>query len=127
MSDHRFSLDAKLTIYGQSFEWHPWLNWNPNGDQAVDQRIIDWFADCYAKARAKWDAENPPASAPVCPGFQWIGQSFEHCDGCGEPYWEHEYDQRIKRDKGPFDDDLWDYVPISAESKTKVKARYVTT
>lgn len=55
MSDHRFSLDAKLTIYGQTFEWNPWLNWVADGDSGVDQRIIDWFANCYAKARSGYD------------------------------------------------------------------------
>ena len=66
---------------------------------------------------------SPPERKP-CKGFQWVGQSFEHCDGCGEPYWEHTHDQQINRDKGPFDEDPWLYVPISNESKAKVKARY---
>jgi len=60
-----------------------------------------------------------------CKGFRWIGQSWKHCESCGEPYWEHTYDERIKPNAGPFDEkDCWEYVLISEEVKAKVKARY---
>lgn len=26
-----------------------------------------------------------------CQIFQWIGQRFDTCDGCGRPYWKHMY------------------------------------
>jgi hypothetical protein len=26
---------------------------------------------------------------PVCVGFKWMGQSFEHCEGCGRDISEH--------------------------------------
>lgn len=39
-------------------------------------------------------ALGPPEPAPepqsACEGFQWIGQSWEHCNGCSRPAWEHE-------------------------------------
>lgn len=57
MSDHRFGLKIWFSIYGKEFEWEPSLNWN-QADGDVDGRIIDWFAECYAEARADWDAEN---------------------------------------------------------------------
>jgi len=61
----------------------------------------------------------------TCKGFQYVGQSMEHCDGCGQPYWEHAYYQQPKPGTGLFDEgDHWDYVPITEESKAKVKARY---
>lgn len=62
--------------------------------------------------------------SPSCKGFQWIGQSLEHCDRCGQPYWEHTHNEEFNRDKGPFDEDCWIYVPISDESKARVKARF---
>jgi hypothetical protein len=37
-----------------------------------------------------------------CLIFQWIGQSFESCDGCGKPYWEHLYDPAYGGSKGEF-------------------------
>ena len=40
---------------------------------------------------------NPRA----CAGFQWIGQSFAHCDNCGKPYWDHSHEDRLGRG-GPF-------------------------
>lgn len=65
-------------------------------------------------------------TVPVrCKGFQWIGQEWTSCDGCGQPYWEHDYDQRIDRNKGPFDDDPWIYEPISEESKVRAKTHYL--
>jgi hypothetical protein len=26
-----------------------------------------------------------------CRVFAWIGQSFESCENCGKPYWDHKY------------------------------------
>lgn len=57
MSDHRFQLKIQFSIYGMNFEWEPDLNWN-NHTGGVDDRIIDWFTDCYAKARAEFETEN---------------------------------------------------------------------
>lgn len=59
----------------------------------------------------------------TCPGFQWVGQSFQYCDGCGEPYWDHQYDCQIDRDSGPFGT-RWKRKLISKESKARVKARW---
>lgn len=33
-----------------------------------------------------------PGHVDRCVIFQWIGQSFSYCDGCGRPRWEHLYD-----------------------------------
>jgi hypothetical protein len=57
MSDHRFHLKIEFSIYGMNFEWNPDLNWN-NHTGGVDDRIIEWFADCYAQARTAWDHQN---------------------------------------------------------------------
>lgn len=44
---------------------------------------------------------DPPARVNgECFGFAWIGQAFDCCDVCGEPFWEHRYDATIRRD-GP--------------------------
>lgn len=44
------------------------------------------------------DGEDEPApkAAEPCPGFQWIGQPFTSCDGCGKPAWEHEGELRLR-------------------------------
>ena len=60
----------------------------------------------------------------ACKGFAWVGQSFAHCEQCGEPYWEHQYDKQIKRGSGPFDDDSWHYVLITDELKAAVRAKW---
>lgn len=37
--------------------------------------------------------------AMVCFGFRWIGQHFQHCDNCGEPYWEHTHYETMRGDR----------------------------
>jgi hypothetical protein len=32
-----------------------------------------------------------PGRSQGCAVFQWVGQSFEHCDACGRPEREHLY------------------------------------
>lgn len=54
MSDHRFEIDVKFSIYGEDFEWDASLNWATNGEE-IDPRITEWFANCYAKARGGYD------------------------------------------------------------------------
>jgi len=34
-------------------------------------------------------------SGATCLAFHWIGQSFAHCDRCGQPYWEHSHDSHF--------------------------------
>lgn len=67
---------------------------------------------------------DPPAPKPECRGFQWVGQSFAHCDGCGQPYWEHTHDTRMRDGAGPFDEDPFDYVLITDEQKAACKAKW---
>lgn len=72
------------------------------------------------------DSANCEAVARGCKGFRWIGQSWDCCDGCGKPYWEHAYNQEFNRNMDPFgNEDCWLYVPISEESKARMKARYM--
>jgi hypothetical protein len=67
--------------------------------------------------------KRPPAPEPPCKGFQWIGQSWKHCDGCGQPRWEHDFDEQLKKGSGPFDSE-WEYVPISDERKAAMRAKW---
>lgn len=30
-----------------------------------------------------------------CVKFWWIGQGFDTCDNCAEPYWEHRYEAAV--------------------------------
>jgi hypothetical protein len=60
MSEHRCILKIEFSIYGMKFEWDTSINYCPNAEY-VDQRITDWFAECYAKARAEYDAANAAA------------------------------------------------------------------
>lgn len=53
----------------------------------------------------------------MCPGFAWIGQSWEHCDNCSQAAWDHDGMQHLKPDAGPFDcyADEWETRPWSDE------------
>lgn len=51
-------------------------------------------------------ADEEPAETPeavVCEGFQWIGQSFAHCERCGQPAWDHAGEEVAVEGAGPFD------------------------
>lgn len=52
-----------------------------------------------------------------CAGFAWVGQSFAHCDICGEPYWEHEYDRQFVNGGDA-------QVVIPADVAARVKAKW---
>ena len=54
MTDHKASVKIDFTIYGEHFSTDMWINWVPDDDY-VDKRVLDWFADRYWEARAKWD------------------------------------------------------------------------
>lgn len=49
----------------------------------------------------------------ACEAFEWVGQSFKYCDGCGGPYWEHTHEWRHSGK-----------VPISAEDAQRVKEKW---
>lgn len=60
-------------------------------------------------------------SPETCRGFVWVGQSFAYCDGCGHPYWEHDFIQVLSGN--PFTGTV-ERTPISADAKAAVKARW---
>lgn len=70
-----------------------------------------------------WMRVAPPVKA-ACRGFAWVGQSFKYCEDCGQPYWEHTHDKQVNREKGPFDEGPWLYVPITDEQKASVRAKW---
>ncbi|MFV8317139.1 hypothetical protein [Mycobacterium sp. 23] len=64
MSDHRFEIDVKFSIYGQDFDWYASLNWNNPG--GLDTRIEEWFLNCYAKARSGYNTLVEMQRAEEC-------------------------------------------------------------
>lgn len=52
-----------------------------------------------------------------CPGFAWIGQPFNWCDNCSEPYWEHRYDMILRNGR-------WFRKLISKELAAAVRQRW---
>lgn len=38
------------------------------------------------------EAEPPANGSRRCEIFHWIGQTFESCENCGRPFWDHLYE-----------------------------------
>ena len=53
MSDHKFYLKAKFSIYGKDFDCDMWCNWDAF-DGGIDSRIQEFFADSFEKAHAQY-------------------------------------------------------------------------
>lgn len=62
----------------------------------------------------EYEPTEPP---PQCEAFAWIGQSFRHCDNCGEPYWEHTHEHGVGSQFGTL-------VPITPEGASRVKSKW---
>jgi hypothetical protein len=70
----------------------------------------------------------------TCYIFKWVGQSFESCDECGKPYWNHLFrpafggskgDYRIKKYSKRFKCWVWTPVyPITAEEREATKIKW---
>lgn len=50
--------------------------------------------------------ESRSESGMACQGYQWLGQSFAHCDRCGQPYWHHTHEERLR-------DGCWVLEPVN--------------
>lgn len=59
----------------------------------------------------------------ACEGFMWIGQSYEHCDGCSRPAWEHE-GMLGNRSDSPFEDGMPKVTPWEG-LMAEVRAKYL--
>jgi hypothetical protein len=84
------------------------------------------LAEYFRTLRKARDVASP-SQPKTCKGFQWVGQSFKYCNECGLPFWEHEYDSKLKDGAGPFDDEPFEYVPITDEQRAACKARWENT
>ena len=57
MSDSRFHLKVTFEVYGKEFKWEPSLNWSAEPGEC-DERIAQWFADCYDTAYAEFQTKQ---------------------------------------------------------------------
>jgi len=65
ISDRKIYLEVKFEVYGKVFEWKPCLNWSAEEGEC-DERIMCWFADCYDKAYADYQAAQFMADTERC-------------------------------------------------------------
>jgi hypothetical protein len=93
------------------------------GDYKAERLALDRLAVMERDACSGGDGDRCRRATTDPHGFRWVGQSFASCDGCGQPYWEHDYDERPGPGSGPFDA-RWVYVPITDEQKAAAKARW---
>jgi hypothetical protein len=80
------------------------------------------------------ECEPSRSGDKTCYIFAWIGQSFEFCDTCGRPYWDHLYDPAYGGTKGTFRikayvsyNDKWEWRrvnPIPSKDREQVKKKW---
>lgn len=80
------------------------------------------------------ECEPSRSGDKTCYIFAWIGQSFESCDDCGKPYWEHLFDPVYGGSKGTYRvkaytayNDKWHWKPvnpISPDSREKTRRKW---
>lgn len=61
--------------------------------------------------------ENRGDEMNTCEAFSWVGQSFKHCDDCGQPYWDHTHVHGVGSEFGQR-------VPITPEEAERVKQKW---
>lgn len=54
MGDHRAEIKIEFTIHGKTYKQEWWINWWAN-DDGVDQRIVDWLANCWEDAYMRYN------------------------------------------------------------------------
>ena len=54
MGDHRADIKITMTAHGKKYEKEWWINWSPN-DDGCDQRVVDWFCECWEDAYNRYD------------------------------------------------------------------------
>jgi len=55
MGDHRCTIKIEFSIYGRTYKQKWNINYFDDGD-GIDRRIVDWFAECWNDAHARWQA-----------------------------------------------------------------------
>lgn len=55
MGDFRAEIKIKMELMGKKYE-HVWdqINYSDNGD-GIDQRVVDWFAECWKDTQRRYD------------------------------------------------------------------------
>lgn len=56
MGDHRADIKITMSAHGKTYKQEWWINWSPN-DDGCDQRIVDWFRECWEDAYRRAEAE----------------------------------------------------------------------
>lgn len=56
MSDSKASVKISFSIYGKDFKQEWWINWQDSDGRGMDERVAQWFEECYHKAYAAYQA-----------------------------------------------------------------------
>jgi hypothetical protein len=80
------------------------------------------------------ECEPSRSGDTTCYIFHWIGQSFEFCDMCGKPYWEHLFDPAYGGKPGLYRikhyvkyKDAWEWrrvYPITPKSREQTRYKW---
>lgn len=56
MGDHRADIKLEMTAHGKTYKHEMYINYFDNGS-GCDDRIIEWFAQSWADAMSRYDAQ----------------------------------------------------------------------
>ena len=111
--------DGGIACIGYKGEW--FFTRKPS----IVVRLRNWFVSVYNRQLDGYTDSLPDVVPSTdCRGFRWIGQSFAQCDGCGRPYWEHTHETRPKPGAGAFDDEPFEYVPITDLQRESCRSKW---
>lgn len=55
MGDHRMSIKIQAEFHGKKKSTDMWINWWPESESGIDQRIVDFFKELEAEGMAVFD------------------------------------------------------------------------
>ena len=65
MGDHRASIKAEFSMYGETKKCDMWINWSPDSSdyQGIDQRVLDFFHNAAHEMQARYYEEQAAYAA----------------------------------------------------------------
>ena len=60
MGDHRASIKAEFSMYGETKKCDMWINWSPDSSdyQGIDQRVLDFFHNAAHEMKERYYEEQ---------------------------------------------------------------------
>lgn len=77
MGDHRATITIEFTVHQKTYKQEWWINYCPDDQTGIDQRIADWFAECWRDAYARYRERIAKIHARECSERQEIVERLQ--------------------------------------------------